>query len=57
MPQRVAFVLMPVGLAVALAIAVDVWQTRTRSPTTWAAGLPPLGMALRADGLSAAMMR
>ena len=53
--QRTALVAMPVGLCLALAVAADIWQTRT--PLTYHVGgwLPPLGIALRADGLSAIM--
>src|SRR5271169_1699325 len=53
--ERIALVAMPVGLCIALAIAADIWQART--PITYHLGgwLPPLGIALRADGLSAIM--
>ena len=48
--QRVAFALMPVGLALAVAIAVA-WSD-TDGPLVYLLGgwSPPLGIALRADG-------
>jgi multicomponent Na+:H+ antiporter subunit D len=51
-----ALVLLPIGLCVAIAIAAGVW--RAREPLVYFIGgwSPPLGLALRADGLSAAMM-
>ncbi|MBV8336230.1 MAG: NADH-quinone oxidoreductase subunit J [Alphaproteobacteria bacterium] len=53
---RAALVLLPVGLGVAIAIAA--WMWRTREPLVYYIGgwAPPLGLALRADGLSAAML-
>lgn len=54
--QRIALVLMPIGLGIALAIADGVWrggQALVYLLGDWA---PPLGLALRADGLSAAML-
>ena len=53
--ERVAFATMPLGLAVAVAIAVTLRQTG--SPLVYLLGgwAPPLGVALRADGLSAVM--
>jgi formate hydrogenlyase subunit 3/multisubunit Na+/H+ antiporter MnhD subunit len=55
-PERIALVALPVGLSIAFAIAGDIWLTRT--PLTYHVGgwTPPLGIALRADGLSAIMM-
>ena len=54
--QRVAFVLMPLGLALALGIAAA-WlregQTLVYLLGGWA---PPLGIALRADGPAVAML-
>jgi len=54
--QRVAFVLMPLGLALALSIA-EAWlregQTLVYLLGGWA---PPLGIALRADGPAVAML-
>ena len=54
--ERVALGIMPVGLAIAIAIAVLVW--RSGAPIVYnVAGLPPpLGIALRADGISAVML-
>jgi len=52
---RITLAAMPVGLAVAWAIATRVWEggAITYLVGGWA---PPLGIALRADGLSAVMM-
>jgi formate hydrogenlyase subunit 3/multisubunit Na+/H+ antiporter MnhD subunit len=52
---RITLATMPVGLAVAWAIATRVWEggAITYLVGGWA---PPLGIALRADGLSAVMM-
>jgi formate hydrogenlyase subunit 3/multisubunit Na+/H+ antiporter MnhD subunit len=54
--ERIAFATMPLGLAIAAAIAVAMPQTG--SPLVYLLGgwAPPLGVALRADGLSAVMM-
>jgi formate hydrogenlyase subunit 3/multisubunit Na+/H+ antiporter MnhD subunit len=54
--QRVAFVLMPLGLALAVAIAMA-WSD-AEGPLVYLLGgwSPPLGIALRADGASVAMM-
>ena len=54
--QRVAFALMPVGLALAVAIAVA-WSD-TDGPLVYLLGgwSPPLGIALRADGPAVAML-
>jgi formate hydrogenlyase subunit 3/multisubunit Na+/H+ antiporter MnhD subunit len=54
--ERVALALTPVGLAVAVAIAAIV--LRSGSPLVYVLGgwWPPVGLALRADGLSAAML-
>jgi multicomponent Na+:H+ antiporter subunit D len=54
--QRVAFVCMPLGLALVVAIAVA-WLG-AEGPLVYLLGgwSPPLGIALRADGLSVAMM-
>jgi formate hydrogenlyase subunit 3/multisubunit Na+/H+ antiporter MnhD subunit len=54
--QRVAFVLMPLGLALAVAIAMAWFEAP--GPLVYLLGgwSPPLGIALRADGLSVAMM-
>ena len=47
----------PFGLALALAIAAWVWRIRAQ-PLVYAVGghAPPLGIALRADGISAVML-
>ena len=54
--ERIALALMPAGLAVAIAIAVAV--ERSGAPLVYVIGgwAPPLGMALRADGLSVVML-
>ena len=54
--RGITLVLMPVGLGVALAIVAGVW--RTGGALTYLVGgwAPPLGIALRADGISAAMV-
>jgi multicomponent Na+:H+ antiporter subunit D len=53
---RIALAAMPVGLAVAVAIAVRIWPEG--EPLVYLVGgwAPPLGIALRADGVSVAMM-
>ena len=54
--ERVAAASLPAGLAVAAAILVEIW--RSGAPLIYIVGdwTPPLGIALRADGLSAVMM-
>ncbi|SDS76134.1 complex I subunit 5 family protein [Bradyrhizobium canariense] len=54
--EKIALVLLPSGLGVALVIFAEVW--RSGHPLTYIVGdwSPPLGIALRADGLSVAMM-
>jgi formate hydrogenlyase subunit 3/multisubunit Na+/H+ antiporter MnhD subunit len=54
--ERIAMVAMPVEAVVAVAIVAGVWRSRT--PLLYLVGgwAPPLGIALRADGLSAIMM-
>ena len=54
--ERVALAVMPLGLAAALAIAMVVWRTRQVLQYIIGGWQPPLGVDLRADGLSAAMM-
>ena len=54
--ERIALAVMPFGLAVAIAIAVAVSNTRQVLQYVIGGWQPPLGVALRADGLSAAMM-
>ena len=53
--ERVALVAMAVGFCIALAIAADIWLTRTVLVYRIGGWAPPLGIALRADGLSAIM--
>ncbi len=53
---RVASIVLPVGLAIAVAVLIAVIrdaQSQVYIAGNWA---PPLGVALRADGISAAMM-
>jgi len=54
--ERVALGIMPVGLAIAIAVSILVW--RSGAPVVYnLAGLPPpLGIALRADGISCVML-
>src|SRR5215831_231305 len=54
--QRIAFATMPFGFVIAVAVAVALRQTG--APLVYLLGgwAPPLGVALRADGLSAVMM-
>ena len=54
--ERVALGLTPIGLAIAIAIAALVW--RSGAPLVYnVSGLPPpLGIALRADGISCVML-
>jgi multicomponent Na+:H+ antiporter subunit D len=54
--ERIALTLMPAGLAVAVAIAAAVWRTHTVLQYTVGGWDPPLGVAFRADGLSAVMI-
>jgi formate hydrogenlyase subunit 3/multisubunit Na+/H+ antiporter MnhD subunit len=54
--ERVALGLMPFGLAAALAIAARVWHSGQVLHYVIGGWAPPLGVALRADGLSVAMM-
>jgi formate hydrogenlyase subunit 3/multisubunit Na+/H+ antiporter MnhD subunit len=54
--ERVARAALPLGLIIAIAIAIGEW--RARAPLVYTVGgwAPPLGIALRADGLSAIML-
>ena len=54
--QRVAMTVLAAGSAVAVAVLAGVW--RAGKPLTYLVGgwAPPLGIALRADGLSAVLM-
>ena len=54
--ERVALILMPAGLTVAVVIGVAVWSTHNALQYFVGNWAPPLGIAYRADGLSAAMM-
>ena len=54
--ERIAVVLLPIGLGLALAIAVGVWSAGDALRYTLGGWDPPLGLALRADGFSAAMV-
>ena len=54
--ERVVLILMPAGLAVALAIAIEVWRSHNVLQYFVGNWDPPLGVAFRADGLSAAML-
>ena len=53
---RAALVLFPAGVGVAIAIVVEVWRARESLFYFLGGWVPPLGLALRADGLSAAML-
>ncbi|MCU0955027.1 MAG: NADH-quinone oxidoreductase subunit J [Hyphomicrobium sp.] len=54
--ERIAYVVLPAGLLIAVAIAASV--ARSGAAVTYVLGnwQPPLGIALRADGLSATLM-
>ena len=54
--ERITLGLMPAGVAVALAIGATVWRTHHVLQYFVGNWAPPLGVVLRADGLSAAMM-
>jgi formate hydrogenlyase subunit 3/multisubunit Na+/H+ antiporter MnhD subunit len=54
--ERIALATMPIGLAIALAIAVTLRQSGGSLVYLLGGWAPPLGVALRADGLSAVMM-
>ena len=54
--ERITLSLMPAGFAVALAIGASVWRTHHALQYFIGNWAPPLGVAFRADGLSAAMM-
>jgi formate hydrogenlyase subunit 3/multisubunit Na+/H+ antiporter MnhD subunit len=54
--ERIALVAMPFGLAVAAAIAVGVWRSGKVLQYVIGGWPPPLGVALRADGLSVVMI-
>ena len=54
--ERIALILMPAGLTIAIAVVVLLW--RSGEPLVYVLGgyAPPLGIALRADGFSAVML-
>jgi multicomponent Na+:H+ antiporter subunit D len=54
--ERVAIIFMPVGVAIAAAVAYVVW--RNQHPLVYFIGgwAPPLGVTIRADGVAAAML-
>ena len=54
--ERVALAAMPAGFALALAILAAVWRSGAPMVTFLGGWAPPLGIALRADGLAAVMM-
>ena len=54
--ERIAMVLLPVGLVIAAAIFGLVWRDQQSLVYIVGGWHPPLGIALRADGISAAMM-
>jgi multicomponent Na+:H+ antiporter subunit D len=54
--ERIALILMPAGVAVAVAITASVWRTRNILQYFVGNWDPPLGVAFRADGLSAVML-
>ncbi len=54
--ERAALAVMPLGLAVAAAIAIGVWRSRSALQYFVGGWDPPLGVALRADGFSAVMV-
>src|SRR5271170_1765175 len=54
--ERVAIAVMPIGLALAIAVAAGVWHSRNVLQYFVGGWAPPLGVALRADGFSAVMV-
>jgi formate hydrogenlyase subunit 3/multisubunit Na+/H+ antiporter MnhD subunit len=54
--RRLALALLPAGLAVAVAITAGVWRRGDALVYDLGGWAPPLGVALRADGLSAVML-
>jgi formate hydrogenlyase subunit 3/multisubunit Na+/H+ antiporter MnhD subunit len=54
--ERVALILMPAGFVVAVAIAAGVWRSHNVLQYLVGNWDPPLGVAFRADGLSAVMI-
>jgi multicomponent Na+:H+ antiporter subunit D len=54
--ERIALIIMPAGLAVAVAIAAGVWRSHSVLRYFVGGWDPPLGIAFRADGLSSVMI-
>jgi formate hydrogenlyase subunit 3/multisubunit Na+/H+ antiporter MnhD subunit len=54
--ERVALAVAPVGLAISVLIAADVWSSGEALTYTLGNWKPPLGIMLRADGIAAAML-
>src|SRR5690349_9191049 len=54
--ERVALIFLPLGLVIAIAIAIRVWGSGMPLVYVLGGWLPPLGIAIRADGLAAAML-
>jgi formate hydrogenlyase subunit 3/multisubunit Na+/H+ antiporter MnhD subunit len=54
--ERIALLLMTAGFAIAIAILAEVWRSQASLVTILGGWAPPLGIALRADGLSAIML-
>jgi multicomponent Na+:H+ antiporter subunit D len=54
--ERIALAVLPVGLIVAIGIAVDVGRSGAAVTYVLGGWQPPLGIALRADGLSATLI-
>lgn len=55
-PERVAAVVAPLGLILAFTILSDMWESGQAVEYTLGNWAPPLGLKLRADGLSAVML-
>ncbi len=55
-PERITIWLLPVGLAMALVLLAGVLHARAPVVAFLGGWAPPLGLALRADGLAAAML-
>jgi formate hydrogenlyase subunit 3/multisubunit Na+/H+ antiporter MnhD subunit len=54
--ERIALIVLPSGLGVASVIFAEIWRSRHQLIYIVGDWNPPLGITLRADGLSAAMM-
>lgn len=54
--ERIALAVLPIGLGIALAILGCVWSAGEALTYILGAWQPPLGVALRADGISAVML-